>query len=84
MFHKLKIITRNKMCKVGEKSEKYKTKHQLEHQRYEGGELTIVVKKMSVTDVHMRAQNNPEYCIFQMKPLLPKSMLAGTSSTMSN
>jgi hypothetical protein len=31
----------------------------------------------------MRAQYNPEYYIFQMKHLLPKSIHAGTSSTMS-
>jgi hypothetical protein len=63
-FHKLKIITRNKMRKVGEKSEKYKT-NPIKSTKGTKGEnspnphfhdsfiLTIVVKKISVTDVHI-------------------------------
>jgi hypothetical protein len=86
------------MCKVCEKSEFFlRITDTVEYQRYKGENSqilismtcfshTIVVKKISshrrAYDI-MRAQNNPEYYIFQMKHLLPKSIHAGTSSTMS-
>jgi hypothetical protein len=83
------------MCKVGENSEKLKKSHfnvrvpkvrrgitpKSSFPRHVSFSQSLWKKYQSHTC--MRAQDNPEYCIFQMKHLLPKSIHTGTSSTMS-